>query len=314
MFKKNRANNLFNKCHLRYILIIFILISNSYTFGYEESPFIEANEKIKRSFYTVYTVIGKFPTESFLKSQNHQNDFHVIKEKRFSDFLTDNNLELITIGSAFSITKDGYILTNRHVIELDLSKLSSSQMSKYVSGEGVNVFLVKSIDNEENKTNNSHTIKHPVVIYFAQIAELNTHLDLALLKISDRTSPVTFRSLESPIKQAASVGVLGSPLGYRESFTQGSVSYVNREVRDPMNPNITGIYLEFKAPINVGDSGGPVFDAEGRVVGVTDLILTPGFNFAIPSESILDTVSKVGQFELQNTKNGIVINNKYSAK
>ncbi len=160
------------------------------------------------------------------------------------------------IGSGIILTSDGYILTNRHVVE------GSSSLS---------------IELESGAT------------YPATLVEQATDRDLALVKI-DARGLVTARIGEAgEIAVGQTAVAIGSPLGtYTETVTRGIVSGLEREitVRDERTgrpTTLTGL-IQTDAAINPGNSGGPLLDASGAVIGVNTAVSTSaqGLGFAIP--------------------------------
>ncbi|HNP35870.1 MAG TPA: Do family serine endopeptidase [Woeseiaceae bacterium] len=165
-------------------------------------------------------------------------------------------------GSGFIIAPDGYIVTNNHVIE-DADKISV-------------IF-------EDGST-------HP-----ATLVGTDKKTDLALLKI-DADQPLPFVQFGDSDK--AEVGnwvvAIGNPFGFGGSATAGIISARGRDLQ-------SGSYVDFlqiDAPINSGNSGGPIFDTEGRVIGINTAIYSPnggnvGLGFAIPSADAVNIIEEL---------------------
>jgi serine protease Do len=158
-------------------------------------------------------------------------------------------------GSGFIVDSDGHIVTNHHVIE--------------GAGE-VTVVL------------NDGT-SHP-----ARVVGRDTKTDLALLKI-DVDRPLVAVELGDSSKARVGDWVLavGNPFGLGGSVNAGIISARGRDI----NSGPYDDYLQIDAPINRGNSGGPLFDIEGRVIGVNTAIFSPsggnvGIGFAIPAETV----------------------------
>ncbi len=158
-------------------------------------------------------------------------------------------------GSGFVVDSDGHIVTNDHVIE--------------GAGE-VTVVL---------NDGTSHV---------ARVVGRDTKTDLALLKI-DIDRPLV--AVELGDSRKARVGdwvlAIGNPFGLGGSVNAGIISARGRDI----NSGPYDDYLQIDAPINRGNSGGPLFDIEGRVVGVNTAIFSPsggnvGIGFAIPAETV----------------------------
>ena len=109
-----------------------------------------------------------------------------------------------------------------------------------------------------------------------------------------------------------SVAAIGSPFGLPETLTSGIVSAVNRTITAPNNYSISGA-IQTDAPINHGNSGGPLLNASGQVIGVNAQIESDsggndGVGFAIPSDavkSVADTIISGGK--VQHAYLGITI-------
>jgi serine protease Do len=112
-------------------------------------------------------------------------------------------------------------------------------------------------------------------------------LDLALLKVDDGTLPALAFATPDRVGQGQLVFAFGSPEGFRNSVTMGVVSAPARQF-DPDNPMV---YIQTDAPINHGNSGGPLVDIDGNVVGINTFIVSAsggsqGLGFAIPSSVV----------------------------
>jgi serine protease Do len=163
------------------------------------------------------------------------------------------------LGSGFFLNRDGFLITNFHVVE------GETQIS-------VEVFYQKDGQLERK------TYKQ------VRIIALNKFGDLALLHIEDKDAP-QFASITLGDSDKLSVGdsvfAIGSPMGLERTVTQGIVSTKTREIEGVL-------YLQTTAQINPGNSGGPLFNLRGEVVGVTNMKITfgEGLGFAIPIETV----------------------------
>lgn len=166
--------------------------------------------------------------------------------------------EQLGAGSGFFISRDGYIVTNNHVIE------NASEIT------------IRLKDERELK---------------AKVVGRDEGTDLAVLKVEGSNFPyVEFEGGAKP-RVGDWVIAVGNPFGLGGSATAGIVSAYGRDVGDQYVD-----YLQIDAPINRGNSGGPTFDIYGRVIGVNSAIYTPtgvsaGIGFAIPAD-IADSVTK----------------------
>ncbi|QEA17528.1 Do family serine endopeptidase [Novosphingobium ginsenosidimutans] len=172
--------------------------------------------------------------------------------------------EAQSLGSGFIISADGYVVTNNHVITAD--------------GQGeVQSITVTLSDGSE------HT---------ARLIGRDAQSDLAVLKIdAGKTLPfVKFGNSE-----AARVGdwviAIGNPFGLGGTVTSGIVSAVHRS-------SGASRYIQTDASINRGNSGGPLFDMKGNVIGINNAIFSPtggnvGIGFAIPADIASPIVDKL---------------------
>jgi S1-C subfamily serine protease len=169
------------------------------------------------------------------------------------------------IGSGIILTANGYILTNRHVVEG-----GTTLTVELESGETLSATLVRQSEDK----------------------------DLALIKVT-ATGLTPARIGDSGAIQVGQTAIaIGSPLGtYTETVTRGIVSGLGREVtvRDDLTgrpTTLTGL-IQTDAAINPGNSGGPLDDASGAVVGINTAVSTTaqGLGFAIPIEDAADLIS-----------------------
>ena len=186
----------------------------------------------------------------------------------FNDFFNrDNNSGRVSksLGSGFVIDDAGYIVTNNHVIE------------------GADVIEVI-FPNEET--------------YDATLLGRDPSTDLALLKI-ERAEP--FPHVDFGDSNSLQVGewvmAIGNPFGYGGSVSAGIVSARNRTI----NHGNYDDFIQTDVAINKGNSGGPLFNMAGEVVGVNTAILSPtggsvGISFSIPSDLAKAVVSQLREF------------------
>lgn len=172
--------------------------------------------------------------------------------------------EAQSLGSGFIITADGYVVTNNHVITAD--------------GQGeVQSITVTLADGTE---------------YAAKLVGRDTQSDLAVLKI-EAGKPLPFVRFGN--SQAARVGdwviAIGNPFGLGGTVTAGIVSAVHRSAG-------ASRYIQTDTSINRGNSGGPLFDMKGNVIGINNAIYSPtggnvGIGFAIPADIASPIVDKL---------------------
>ena len=160
-------------------------------------------------------------------------------------------------GSGFFVTSDGYLLTNAHVI---------------ANATRVTVTVQNSATPRE---------------YVATVAGIDADNDLALLKIEAKGLPYFDVNTPAAARQGQLVLAYGSPLGLAQSASMGLISAVNRQ----LNADDPRTYIQTDASMNPGNSGGPLVDLDGRLLGINTMILTQsggseGIGFAVPLEII----------------------------
>ena len=175
-------------------------------------------------------------------------------------------------GSGVIVSPDGYIVTNNHVVEgaRRLYVVLAEPVSDQVPGQS----LVKPVGRR----------------VMAEIVGTDLETDLAVLKIEETSLPYLQFTDSDEIHPGHVVLAFGSPFGLTSTVTMGVVSAVGRQLQEdsPM------VYIQTDAPINPGNSGGPLVDTDGRIVGISTLILSQsggseGLGFAAPS-NIVKTV------------------------
>jgi serine protease Do len=177
----------------------------------------------------------------------------------------DSDNQPVAFGSGFIIDPSGLILTNRHVVQ-----------------NAVSIFIAM-----------------PDGARFrAQVVGMPEKADIALLRIkAGRPLPALHFGDSDKLRAGDTVIAIGSPFGLDETVTAGIVSAVNRNIMEsPFDE-----YIQTDAAINHGNSGGPLFDRHGDVVGMNSVIIAPGkgsvgVGFAIPSEELSFVVSRIEQF------------------
>jgi serine protease Do len=169
-------------------------------------------------------------------------------------------------GSGFLISADGYIVTNNHVI------------SGGPRGEAVNQVTVTLTNQKE---------------YKATIVGRDAASDLALLKIDATGMPFVKFADGSPARVGDWVVAIGNPLGLGSTVTAGIISAVQRNIGQG---GAYDRYIQTDTAINRGNSGGPLFDLQGNVVGINNMLISPvganiGVNFAIPADAAIPVIN-----------------------
>src|SRR5580765_7231701 len=183
-----------------------------------------------------------------------------------------------SVGSGFVIDADGYIVTNAHVVN------GAQRVQIILPPENADGTLATALSGKKTLVN-------------ARIVGLASELDLALLKIEGQKLPALPLATYTEIRQGETVFAFGSPMGLRNSLTHGLISAVARQI-DPDSPLI---YIQTDAPINQGNSGRPLVNIKGEVVGVNTFILSQGggsdgLGFAIPSATARTAFRQLKQY------------------
>jgi serine protease Do len=168
--------------------------------------------------------------------------------RRFQPQMPDR-VPMHGVGSGFIVSPDGYILTNAHVVD------------------GAKEVDVKLTDRRE---------------FVAKVVGVDAKSDVALIKIDAKDLPVVRVGNPADVKVGQWVVAMGSPFGFENSVTAGIVSAKSRSLGDGYVP-----FIQTDVAVNPGNSGGPLFDLAGNVVGINSQIYSRtggymGLSFAIP--------------------------------
>ncbi len=176
-------------------------------------------------------------------------------------------------GSGFILNKEGLILTNNHVIE-------GAQRG------GVEVTLFD---------------KHK---YKATVVTVDRGHDLALVKIeAPNLIPATLAETSTGLAVGQRVYAIGNPFGLSGTMTRGIISAI-RSVKSPASGSLIDDAIQTDASVNPGNSGGPLLNSRGEVIGITTMIASngadqsSGIGFAIPintAKAVLDDFAKYGR-------------------
>jgi putative serine protease PepD len=169
-------------------------------------------------------------------------------------------------GSGFVYDEDGHVVTNYHVVE------------------GASSISVTFADGSK---------------YSAKLVGSDPSTDIAVLKVDAPSTKLHALSLgdSSTLNVGDGVVAIGSPFGLEETVTSGIVSALNRDISSSSSFTIPGA-IQTDAAINHGNSGGPLLNLSGQVIGVTTQIESEsggndGVGFAIPSNTIRSVVSQI---------------------
>ena len=198
------------------------------------------------------------------------NTYNPLEELLYGRSGGQEKRESGSLGSGFVVSKDGYVVTNNHVID------------------GADEIYVKFSNGRE---------------YHTKLVGTSPEVDIAVLKID---SNETFKPLEFANSDQVQIGqwsiAFGNPLGLNDSMTVGIVSAAGRSslgIEEIEN------FIQTDAAINQGNSGGPLIDITGKVIGVNTAIYSQsggsvGIGFAIPANlvtTVKDSIIATGKFE-----------------
>ncbi len=188
----------------------------------------------------------------------------------FQDFFGEFNFKVprqkqkkvSSLGSGVIISKDGYIVTNYHVIE---------------DADEITVTL-----NESSKE------------FVAKVVGSDSKTDLAIIKIEGEFTPIAFAD-SSKALEGDVVFAIGNPFGVGGSVTSGIISALNK---DNIGLNQYEDFIQTDASINPGNSGGALIDSRGALIGINSAILSRsgganGVGFAIPSNMVKEIAQKL---------------------
>ena len=191
----------------------------------------------------------------------------VVRERNLLPFpfapeRSPRRFEITSLGSGFILTKDGYIMTNEHVVR-DVDRVT------------VKLFNGKEFD--------------------AKIIGTDPQTDIALLKVEpDGNLPVALLGDSDNLKVGEWVVAIGSPFGFEQTVTAGIISALNRRLpRENYVP-----FIQTDAAVNPGNSGGPLMNLRGEVIGINSQIFSrtgnfAGLSFAIPINIALEIQQKL---------------------
>ncbi len=172
------------------------------------------------------------------------------------------------LGSGVIVSPDGYIVTNNHVVE------------------GATDVRVTMSDRR---------------ILAAKVVGADPLTDLAVIKVDGHDLPNAPWGDSTKLHQGQTVLAFGNPFGFRFTVTRGIVSALNRPNPSSDDARKPGQFIQTDAAINQGNSGGPLVNARGEVVGINTFLISPsgsfsGMGFAIPTQIVRPTVEKLIQF------------------
>lgn len=202
-------------------------------------------------------------TESLVRTRSPFQGF--FPEEIFGPMLPQRVQRVQSLGSGAIVHADGYVITNMHVI-------GNAQSIKVSLLDG------REFEVEEVVPNPSE--------------------DLALLKLkADKEFPVIAMGDSHDLLIGETVVAVGNPFGFQHSVTTGVISALNRRIKTNERTEIAGV-IQTDAAINQGNSGGPLLNINGELIGINTVIFSPsgasaGLGFAIPSARVVKMINRV---------------------
>ena len=227
------------------------------------APVINVPEQPQQSIYDKYVSLPK-TIEKILPAVV---TISASKNSNYnSDYYEDGSTDTQSLGSGFIISDDGYIVTNNHVID---------------RAEKINVTLKGSDTN-----------------FPAEIIGIDEVMDVALLKIDLKAKlPYVEFDPSNNLMVGDLIIVAGNPFNLGISVSSGIISALNRNLQMNSFDN----FIQTDASINKGNSGGPMFNVNGKVIGLTSAIYSPegdnvGIGFAMPTSDLIPIIDELKRF------------------
>lgn len=188
-----------------------------------------------------------------------------------SSVFTSDGSEDLGLGSGIIISKQGYILTNQHVVGINSKKC-------YVT------------------TENGET-------YDGKIIWTNSDIDLAIIKVEEIFNTAINIGDSNSVRIGEEVYAIGNPIGYefQRTVTGGIISAINRTVKiknEDESYSYMSNLIQTDATINPGNSGGPLINKEGEIIGINTIKITSaeGIGFAIPINIVRPIIEKYEEY------------------
>jgi len=268
-------------------LLIVLLIVNSvfiyFLYGKLQYDYSQLNKNLQEIETDTQSKLNEL-TKNILQTKEDINsinselgsmdkEFDLLKASAGEDFsgiIEDAVKSIVTIrtdvgqGTGFIIDKEGYIVTNAHILS---------------GGRTINA-----IDYEQNSIS-------------AEFIGYDVNLDIALLKIPKRDYRLKLIDSDD-VQIGEKVIAIGNPLGLQFSVSQGIVSAIHR-----LGPNGIEAYIQTDAALNPGNSGGPLINKEGKVIGINNFKIGGGesLGFALESNYIEMAINNIAIEVLNQT-------------
>jgi serine protease Do len=221
----------------------------------------------RSSLQNISSEIGSMNKEFELLKASTSADFSGIIEQSVKGVVTikTNSAQ----GTGFIISSDGYVITNAHVLADSRGYLASDIIAITYNQESI----------------------------AAKFIGYSSDFDLALLKISGNYEELKLGNSDD-VQVGEKVIAIGNPLGLQFSVTEGIVSAIHRP-----GVNKQEVYIQTDAALNPGNSGGPLINKQGKVIGINNFKIGSGesLGFALESNYIEDVVNEISNQALNQS-------------
>ncbi len=266
-----------------FIYFIYAQLQLNYNTLDEELNELQADTQNKFNELTTSLIQTKIDINTELESLGTElgsidEEFNLLKASAGEDFsgiIDDVIVSVVSVltdsgqGTGFIINSEGYVVTNAHVL---------------ANSEGGLAGNIRAITSDKKILN-------------ANFIGYDGTLDIALLKISGDYKKVNLADSDD-VQIGEKVIAIGNPLGLQFSVSEGIVSAVHRS-------GISGeeVYIQTDAALNPGNSGGPLINKQGEVIGMNNFKISEGesLGFALESNTIRETINKISINVLNQT-------------
>lgn len=264
-----------------FIIIVLVIQSSIIIYFFNKISILEKqdisnNDKSSNITDFLNKKIDESNSELLNKINNLENDINLkvgkIEAKSNSDFsniIEASKNSVVTIktdisqGTGFIITNDGYVVTNAHVLE--------------------GAHYAKALTNDQQTKNMT-------------LVGYNKTMDLALLKIEGSYDYLEFDDSDNA-KVGEKVIAIGNPLGLSFSVSEGIISALNRQGNNGLYD-----YIQTDASLNPGNSGGPLINSNGKVIGINNFKANAeNIGFSLESNYIIETINQISFNKLNET-------------
>ena len=233
-----------------------------------DSKISELTSSIRQTNNLVESKFGSISKELNLIKATASEDF--------SGIIDDSIKSVVTIktsagfqGTGFIISDEGYIVTNAHVLADSQGNLAD---------------VIQIIDSDQNSED-------------VEFIGYNGTIDIALLKVSGNYDALEIGD-SNDVNVGEKVIAIGNPLGLQFSVSEGIISAIHRE-----GGNGLDVYIQTDTALNPGNSGGPLINKQGIVIGINNFKIGSGENlgFALESNEIIKSVNEISMRKLNLT-------------